>query len=356
MRVLMDCRLNFYRKAGITQYARRLLAALATSNPSPDLHVLLDRRDRDSGWVPKTVRIWQAVTPAHHRLEPYTLPLELRLKQFDVLHSPDFITVPGPWRKVITIHDLYFMHNAGVMSRAGADYYLGTVRSAQRADAVIAVSAFTRADVLQLIPNVAPERVHVVHEAADVAPHSAPTAASSNTSDYALFIGTLEPRKNLPVLLRALALAPDVYLRIVGAPGWGEEGLHALAQALGVSNRIQFEQNHVDDAARDHLIRGARLLVLPSLYEGFGLPPLEAMARGVPVICSNAGSLPEVVGDAALLHDPHDHETLARHLRVLWADPKARTALAGRGLVQASGFSWDRAARETLAVYAQALS
>lgn len=362
MKALIDCRLMYYRKAGITQYTRRLVRAMfSTGVHQPFL--LLDRRDNNLGWVPAAARVVRAITPAHHRLERWALPLELRVLNlhhpFDILHSPDFITCAGRFKKVITIHDLYFMHNASVMDSAGAGYYHAVGRSARVADQVIAVSDFTKSDIVQLL-GVPATKIMVVYEAADE-PRSretisdGPAAAGNQPAEpYALFLGTIEPRKNLPTLLRALALAPGVRLVLAGAAGWGDDNLDALARELRVVDRLTFVPQ-VDDAERDRLLRHARCLVLPSLYEGFGLPPLEAMARGVPVICSNAGSLPEVVGDAAFMHDPLDHAALAAHLALLWSDPGVRDTLAAKGRAQQARFSWERAAGLTEAVYRRAI-
>ncbi|GIV85821.1 MAG: glycosyl transferase family 1 [Candidatus Roseilinea sp.] len=356
----------YYRKAGVSYYARRLVRALAEL-PAPwfTLRVLLDRRDADTGWVPPNVGIVRVVTPAHHRYEHLTLPIELaclglRRAPYTVLHSPDFITCRGRFRKVITIHDLYFMEHPEVMSADGARYYSRIRWSASAADRIIAVSCFTRQDILRLIPEAASEKVIVVYEAAGRAPkvesgavaHSAPPTPHFR---FILFVGTLEPRKNLSTLLRALARLPsEVRLVIVGAPGWRDEALGDAARELGVAERVEFV-GWVSEDKLDALYRQARLLVMPSLSEGFGLPVLEAMSRGTPVVCSNAGALPEIVADAALLHSPTDDAELARHILALWADDALHAEYARRGLARARDFSWARAAQETLEVYRAAL-
>ncbi|MCX6017705.1 MAG: glycosyltransferase family 1 protein [Chloroflexi bacterium] len=350
--VAIDGRLMFYRRAGIANYTRRLVQALAALRDEPlRLSVLLDRRDHDTAWLPAEVRVVRIVTPAHHPAEAWTLPLELAVRdafeRIDVLHSPDYITCRGRFRKVVTIHDLYFLDHPEVLTPASAHYYGRVAQSAQRADRVIAVSAYTCADVARLLPAVLP-RTHVVLEAADE-----PTTAASVEAlpPYALFVGTFEPRKNLATLLNALArTADDVRLVIVGEAGWVESEPAALARALGLQERVHFV-GRVDDAELDRLYRGARMLLHPALSEGFGLIVLEAMQRGVPVICSDSGALPEVVADAALLHAPRDAEALAAHIMVLWKDAAARAALGERGRARAAEFSWRRAAHETCMVY-----
>ncbi|BCX04994.1 MAG: glycosyl transferase family 1 [Candidatus Roseilinea sp.] len=370
--VLVDCRLMYYRKAGVSYYTRRLVRALsALRAPAFTLRILLDRRDADTGWVPANVGIVRAATPAHHRYEHLTLPVELASRGLlraphAVFHSPDFITCWGRFRKVITIHDLYFMEHPEVMSADGMRYY-GRIRwSASVADRIIAVSHFTRQDILRLIPEAAPEKVVVVHEAADrelrieneelrKSSASLHSQFSILNSRFILFVGTLEPRKNLGTLLRALARLPsDVRLVVVGAVGWRNEALGDVARELGVTDRVTFA-GWVSDDELDALYRQARLLVMPSLSEGFGLPVLEAMSRGTPVVCSSAGSLPEIAADAALLHEPMDAAELAQHILALWTDDALHAEYARRGLMRAQRFSWARAAQETLAVYRAAL-
>jgi glycosyltransferase involved in cell wall biosynthesis len=349
----------YYRKAGISNYTRRLVQAqalaLAEQRASDvALHILLDRRDTDTFWVPEGVTIIRTATPAHHQFEHIALPLELSRFAFHVLHSPDFIACPGRFRKVITIHDLYFMEHPEVMGADGRRYYSRVRRSARMTDRIITPSRFTRDDVLRLLPDVNPEYVHVVHEAAD-AVSDAPSALLLDASPYILFVGTLEPRKNLVTLLRALSRLPnDVRLTVVGAEGWAGTGPGELARELGVSERVTLA-GRVSDAELDALYRGARVFAMPSLSEGFGLPVLEAMARGTPVVCSDSGSLPEIAGDAALLHEPLDDATLAQHLLSLWRDDAMRAHYAHRGLARAAQFSWQQAAAETLDVYRAAL-
>lgn len=391
IKLVVDCRLMFHRRAGISSYTRRLVQALAQASPHLSLTVLMDRRDRDTDWIPPTVARHRAITPAHHRYEQLTLPLELAvLRQTSsvkrqspisnppsltplsnpnsspsplLVHFPDFIACRGPFKKIITIHDLYFMEHPEVMGEDGARYYGGITASAARADAIIAVSAFTRRDILRLLPAVPADKIHVVLEAADEVKDDNAASPSIQRSGqdhkphplpYVLFVGTFEPRKNLRTLLQALPFTPpDLRVVMVGASGWGAGGGDEpakLAQDLGVTQRVQLA-GRVTDAELDELYRGARALVFPSLSEGFGLPALEAMSRGIPVICSNTGSLPEIVSDAALLHDPTDARQLAQHLTHLWTDDVLHANYRLRGLARAQQFSWQKAAQETAKIY-----
>ena len=365
----------YYRKAGIAQYTRHLVRAMASrlAQPplprSPALTVLLDRRDTDTAWLPPNIGIIRSVTPAHHRYEHLALPIELAARRIGVLHSPDFITVRGHFRKVITVHDLYFMEHPEVMDAAGARYYGRIGWSIRAADRVIAVSHFTRDEILRLLPDTPPHKITVIHEAPTIADsrftiydstHAAPTQQSaienrqSKIGPYALFVGTFEPRKNLTTLLTALAAwrdrPGDFRLVIVGERGWAGGDPARLAADLGLSDLIHFA-GRASDPELEEWYRGARVLVFPSLSEGFGLPVLDAMARGVPVVCSSAGALAEVAGDAALLHDPLDAGALSNLMRQMWHDDALRARHIQLGLSRARQFTWDRAARETSPVF-----
>ncbi|HQZ22934.1 MAG TPA: glycosyltransferase family 1 protein [Thermoflexales bacterium] len=363
----VDCRLMYYRKSGISQYTRRLAQAMCKQlRPNERLSLLMDRRDADTAWVPSNAGKIAAFTPAHHKLEPLLLPLELALHGIDVLHSPDFIATRGAFRKIITIHDLYFMEHPEVMSADGARYYGQIAQSAKLADGIIAVSNFTRDDILRLLPGTPREKVRVVYEAADNLEDGrqktedgglaggGPSSVPGLPSKYALFIGTFEPRKNIGTLLRAaqrvMASAPDFELVIVGEKGWVDDEPSRLAQTLAIQDHIHFT-GWLDGAAWERVLRNARVLCMPSLYEGFGLPVLEAMTRGVPVVCSNSSSLKEIAGDAALLHDPCDVDALASQLARAWADDALCAGLSARGRARAAQFSWQIAAEQTLEMY-----
>lgn len=355
LHIAIDCRLMHYRRSGTSNYTRRLAQALAALPAAPSISVLLDKRDDDTDWVPATVRVVRTRTPAHHPHEALALAIELRgqslIRAIDVLHSPDFITCRGAFRKVITVHDLYFMEHPEVMGEDGARYYARVAWSAQLADRIIAVSQATAADIGRLLPGSA-GKVTMIHEAAD------PLVAESTflkppAAPYVLFVGTFEPRKNLSTLLRALARTSDeVRLVIVGEAGWIESEPSMLVRQLGLSKRVHLA-GRVGDPELDVLYRHARMLAAPSLSEGFGLTVLEAMARGTPVVCSDSGALPEVAGDAALMHNPTDAAALAECIMQVWHDPARQARMRAASLARSAAFSWERAARETLAVYRQ---
>jgi glycosyltransferase involved in cell wall biosynthesis len=214
--------------------------------------------------------------------------------------------------------------------------------------------------------DVRPEKVTTVQLAADPAFCPLPVPEVEGVlahykleSGYLLFVGTLEPRKNLVGLLSAYRLLVDrgeteVPLVVVGGRGWLYEDIFAQVQELELSDRVRFLHN-VPDADLPALYNGAVLLAAPSFYEGFGLPSLEAMACGTPVVVSDRGSLPEVVGEAGVQVNPDDPEAIAAGLSKVLSDPDRRRRLAEAGLARAARFSWERAARETLEVYRRVL-
>jgi glycosyltransferase involved in cell wall biosynthesis len=234
-------------------------------------------------------------------------------------------------------------------------------RAVAAARRVLCVSATTARDLRELL-GVPPERIDVTPLGTDLRP--APPAAVDVVrrrlgldGPYLLGLGTVEPRKDLPTLVRAFAgVAAELPHRLVlaGLGGWGAGALAAEVAAGGVADRILLP-GYVPEADKAALLTGADVFAYPSRYEGFGLPVLEAMACGTPVVTTTGGSLPEVAGDAALLVEPGDPDALAAALAKLAGDPSARQAAAARGLARAAAFTWARCAAETVAAYRLAL-
>jgi glycosyltransferase involved in cell wall biosynthesis len=361
MRIGIDARLTDYTIGGIARYTVQLIRALKALAPE---HELLAIRSRRPKVPPPTISAHGEIsvrTPPHHRLERYSLSWELRSAGLDMLHTPDFIPPrPRDWGRVITVHDLAFLRFPWTVTGESRRYYGGIFRAVREADAVIAVSHATARDLVELA-DAAPEKTHVIHEGVDdgLAPMD-PDEARHGVAQrfgvegrYALFVGTLEPRKNVPTLLRAFAqLHRDFPVRLVlaGARGWLSEDIFRTLRDLALADGVAFLGPVPPEELRP-LYCGAEVLVLPSLYEGFGLPPLEAMACGTPVVVSAAGALPEVVGDAGLVVNPEDPDDLAAALGWVLGNPAFQAELARRGLRRAEEFSWERAARETLAIY-----
>jgi glycosyltransferase involved in cell wall biosynthesis len=237
--------------------------------------------------------------------------------------------------------------------------------SARAADALIAVSESTRRDAIRLL-KLPPEKIWTVPLGVtpDYHPIRDPVLLGSTRQKYhlpdrfLLFVGTVEPRKNLPLLLRVYRRLVDagqeVPLVIVGRLGWMYDQIFALIETLGLKERIHFA-GYLPDQDLPMIYNLAELLVYPSIYEGFGLPPLEALACGTPVITTAVSSLPEHVGEAGLLVPPGDEQALFQALQQAITDPQLRQELARRGPPQAAQFTWKRTAQATLQVYQQVL-
>ncbi|MGE5619871.1 MAG: glycosyltransferase family 4 protein [Sphingomonadaceae bacterium] len=364
MRIAIDARLVSYAQGGISQYTIRLVHALAALRTGDEILLLESRKPRlDASW-PASVKRSRLFTPPHNRYESLALPVELLRHPMDLLHSPDFIPpFHRRCRSVITIHDLAFLRYPHLLTPESTRYYGQVARAVHSADQVIAVSDSTRRDVLELL-SADPDKVTVVHSG--VSPEGRPLAPTETETHRArlglperfiLFVGTLEPRKNLPTLLKAFARvrrAHPVSLVVVGGRGWLCDEVFRTLEDLRLGDEVRLV-GAVPARELVYYYGCATCLVLPSLYEGFGHPVLEAMACGTPVVASNVSSLPEVVGEAGLLVDPEDVEGLAASLGRLLADGNLRQRLIHQGLERARGFSWEKTARETLAVYHRAV-
>ena len=367
MRIGLDLRLHAYAPGGISRYARRLARALAElCGPEEELVLLPHRRDRQSFPVADGVGWHVLWTPPHHRWERWTLGAELLPLRLDIFHATDFI--PPAWgarHMVITVHDLNFLLYPQYLLPEARRYYNGQIAWAvHRADAIVADSYATQRDLVRLL-DADPQRITVAHLAADerfrVLSESEVDAVLHHyglSRGYLLFVGVWEPRKNLPGLLEALALLRgqgiDVPLVIVGRAGWLYEEIFSKVEALGLASAVRFlERVPVEDLVA--LYNGAAALVMPSFYEGFGLPVLEAMQSGTPVIVSDRASLPEIVGEAGLVIDPLDPQAIAQACERLLLDRALRERLCKAGLQRARTFSWQHTAQQTLAAYRAAL-
>lgn len=363
MRIGIDARLVHYRRAGIGQYILRLTHALAAQDDVNEYEVFQNWRDRTQLVDAPNFRRRTLWTPSHHPRERTAISVELLRHTLDVFHSPDFIPPRRlRARSVITIHDLAFLLYPRFLTPTAARYY-GQIDPASRSAAhIIAVSQSTKRDITRLL-GIPEDRVSVIHEAAPpgTRPLDREEARRRVESRYGLsgklilFVGTAEPRKNLPTLLAAYSKLRDNYknharLVVAGDKGWLTEEVDAALERYKLRNAVSFVGEVTDDELR-WLYNAAEVLALPSFYEGFGLPPLEAMASGTPVIVSNVSSLPEVVGDAGILVTPADVDEWAAALYRVLNDENKRAEMAAKGLKRAALFSWERAARETMAVY-----
>ncbi len=366
MRIGIDARLAYHQRAGITRYTRRLLEELARIDGENEYWVFQHRRHQEPlvqapNFLRKTLR-----SPVHHPLEQLALAVELFLvaQSVDLIHWPDFIpALYTPLPAVITVHDLAFLRWPHFLTQESARHYGQIDRAVRKARHIIVPSQSTKHDMIQQL-GVPPGKISVIYEAA--APIYRPMPVEEARAyvrrryglpeHYVLFVSTIEPRKNLGGLLQAFHHlvhkynVTDTALALVGKPGWLYEQVVSMVAELGLEDRVHFVGRVSDEDLR-RLYVAARCHVHPAFYEGFGLPPLEAMACGTPTIVSNVSSLPEVVGDAALLVDPNNWEEIAVAIYRLLSDDELHAELRAKGLQRAKVFSWERAARETLEVY-----
>ncbi len=347
-------------------YAKRLAQGMAEIDRENEFVLLQHWQDNAALVEAPNFRRHSLLTPPHHRFEQRFLGKEINWQHLDVLHSPDFIPPFGArCATVITIHDLAFLRYPYLLTKEAARYYAQVDRATRRVDRIIAVSQSTRNDLVNMV-GAPEEKISVIYEAA--APFYRPLDREAAYSwvqkryrlpaEFILFVSTIEPRKNIVTLLRAYHQYRQRYhgelaLVLAGAPGWHYEEIYQEVASLDLGPHVFF-LNRVSNEELLRLYNAASILVHPALYEGFGLTPLEAMACGAPVIVSNASSLPEVVGDAALLVDPTDVEGWTVAMHRLAENESLRQSLREKGLKRAKLFSWQKAARETLQVYRDA--
>lgn len=303
-----------------------------------------------------------------HRLG-LPLPVDLFTGTMDLFHAPDYLLPPvRKGARVITVHDLSFLvvpqyaepNLAAYLSRA-------LPGSVERATLIFADSETTRQDLVSHL-RIPPEKVEVVYAGVD--PAFAPVVDEARlqavrarhgiTGPFILNVGTLEPRKNVEGLIRAFALLRAEgrlphRLLLAGGKGWLYEGIFNLVQELRLQDAVSF-LGYVAEADLPALLSMADVFVYPSFYEGFGLPPLEAMACGTPVVASKAPCLPEVLGDAALLVDPADSQELAWAMEQVIEDSKLRSTLLAKGRARAAEYTWVAAAEKALASYRRAVN
>jgi len=352
---------------GTEHYARGLIRALVELGTPHRLRLYFNTPPPE-GLFPRSEGVEQRVMPWPRLWTHLRLALEL------VRHPPDVLFVPShvlplvcPVPGVVTVHDLGYLAYPEAHTRFDRWYLDWTTRRHTRVAAhLLADSEATKRDLVRHY-GADPQRITVVYPGLDplFRPVEDPERLAAVRQRYRLaqayviHVGTLQPRKNLLRLLEAIdglprrlpSGRPVPQLVLVGKRGWLAEPIVARAEGMGERVRLL---GHVERADLPALISGARALVMPSLYEGFGFPVLEAMACGTPVVAANTSSLPEVAGDAALLVDPHDAEALAEALARVLTDDALRRTLRRRGLQRARRFTWQAAAEKVLRVLERA--
>lgn len=352
MKIAIDIQTTLGRKTGFGFYVTNLVANLKRIDTDNQYAFLKPETDQDFS------------TPQRWIWDQITIPRLAKEAKVDILHQPCFSTpVFYRGKVVVTIHDLisvFFGYNIPFWSRQFFGKWMPfTYRFA---DHLIAVSEHTKKDAIRVL-GIPEDKITVIHEAADAKYHViddkqllADIRHKYHVGDdpFILHVGTLEPRKNLPFLVRAYAEAKpqlgEIKLVITGKKGWYYEELFQLVDELQLQKDVIFT-GYVEDDDIPALYNAAELFTFPSQYEGFGLPPLEAMACGTPVISSNTSSMPEVIGEAGILLSPKDQAAWTKAMIEVLNDKKLLTELRKKGLEQAKKFSWEKCARETIAVY-----
>ena len=363
MKIGINGRFLAAKRTGVQRAAYNLIRALVETDRD-NHYVLFTTEDQVSNpeWqypnvtvVPSRIREGESLR--NHFWEQFTLPRLAKKHQVDILHSPANLA-PLFYRdkSVVHIHDLCFLVNPQWFSFSFRTLYNFIIpRLARRAAKVITNSNNSRNDLLQFC-DLSADRVSQVYWAVDdlfLNPSPAPSS-SWQMDDYILYVGSLEPRKNIGTLLEAYEILrernPNIKTKLVLIGGESPLFAEVQLRVKRYKEDVLF-QGFVNDHVLKEFYRHARLFVYPSLYEGFGLPPLEAMASGVPVVTTLTSSIPEVVGEAALMVSPYDAVKLAETMDRILSDPSLRERLVQAGLKQVRKFNWQRVARNTLAIY-----
>jgi glycosyltransferase involved in cell wall biosynthesis len=367
--VAVDATALLGQRTGVGMFCQGALGALGARSDldMAAFAVTWRRRHLLCPLVPATVRVIDRPMPARplHRLwSRWSVPpVEWFTGPADVVHGTNFVVPPTRHAaRVVTVHDLTTVRYPQMCDAATLRFPAMVRRAVAEGAWVHTPSQFVADEVVAEF-GASPDRVRVVHHGIPVhEPSTAPSpgpvvALPPGTHRYVLALGTVEPRKDLPGLVRAFDLiAPDhadVALVLAGSLGWGNDALDQAVTASPWKHRI-VRPGYIDDHLLADLVAGAWVLAYPSVYEGFGFPPLEAMAAGVPVVATAVGAIPEIVGTAARLVEPADTDALAGAVVGLLDDEEARILLIEQGRVRAAQFSWKACGEGLTALYVDA--
>jgi alpha-1,3-rhamnosyl/mannosyltransferase len=362
---------------GIGQYALQLALRMQQAGDTELFLFYADHFERDVrprghpyiGRLRQVVRSWMPYSYEMARWNRQRFfNRGVRSLRFDLYHEPNFLAYDFDGPLVLTVHDLSWIRFPETHPiervRAMHKYFEPSLR---RAQIVLTDSEFVKREIIEVF-GLAPDDIRAIPIGLDAAFRPMAEDETQPVLDahglhhgrYLLSVGTLEPRKNLERTVRAYSLLPAELrtrfpLVIVGASGWRTQGIESVLGPLVASGESKV-LGYLDRAALAAITAGAAAMVYPSIYEGFGLPPLEAMGCGVPAISSNVSSLPEVVGEAGLLIDPLDAEAIAGAMRTMLEDAPLRSALAAKSIERAARFTWEACAQQTRTAYADALT
>ena len=357
-----------YRRAGIHQYIAQVLRNLPRLNGRSQYTIYT--RDRTSIEERDGFKVVSSSWPTEKRSvrilwEQISWPIQIEQEQFDLLHSMAFVSpILNKIPTIVTVYDLSFVHFPDTFPALQRLYlHSQTARSVRNARRVITISDASRRDLHDFF-EVPLDKIDVVLPGVDPVYRPLPAdlikafrEKQGIAGRFILHVGTLQPRKNVPVLLEAFALsrAGGTILVLAGAKGWQYDEIFAMTKDLGLERRVHFT-GYVADQELPLWYNAADALVFPSIYEGFGMPVLEAMACGTPVIAARTSSIPEAGGEAALYFEPQDAAALARHIDSVLDDDRLAKHMQQSGLEQAQKFSWEQAGIETSQVYARSLA
>lgn len=361
-----------YRQAGVSKYTELLINNLARLDHENEYFIYIGNHSRPDSFAAapnfhvRASRLPTIRPPVRIGWEQTLAPAVLLRDRIKLLHCPvNVVPLATPCQSIVTIHDLGFMRYPERYRPAKRRYLqAATTLSARRAAHIITDAESGREEIIELL-KVRPEKVSAVPLGVDA--HFQPLEPQQIEqfrqekqlpARFVLYVGTLEPRKNIPLLLRGFArlrreqpaAMEGIELVLGGAKGWLYDEIFRLVRELGLEAITRFP-GYISEEELPLWYNSAECFVYPSVYEGFGLPPLEAMACGCPVITSNTSSLPEVVGDAGITVGPEDEAGLSTALARLLTDPVEKAVRRELGLRQAQKFTWEETARRTLEIY-----
>jgi len=365
MKIAIDAQTTMGQKTGFGFYVKNLVDALAKVDPKNE-YILVRPSGQSLRAAPQTEKDFR--TMRRFWWDQVVFPYWAKKARVDLVHQPCFsapLLYPG--KVIVTCHDLisvFFPENLPLVSRLFYSRWMPF--SYRRAALLIADSEHTKKDIIALL-KISESKIRVIHLA--VSPLFRPIKSRKKisqvqkkygtTSRYFLHVGTIEPRKNLEFLVRVYALAVREGIKenlvITGKKGWYYEGLFRLVKELNLEDKVIFS-GYVAENDLPTLYSGATALLFPSLYEGFGLPPLEAMACGTPVISSSTSSLPEVVGKAGILLPPRDERLWVKNILKITQDKGLERTLRAWGPRQAKKFTWEETAKKTIEVYKEVIN